>query len=198
MNGRILSEFQRAFRNGHVEEHASGLFFPKQKAILGGLFAFNHCKGEWEDGGWDESPNLIVSQGRVYEQGATLLGVAGQSNWYIAPFATNTTPADSLTAATFSSVQTEFTNYIETTRQPWVRNAAGSVAGTVSNSDAPAVITIDTGGQTAVYGGALISVSGKGGTSGILYACALATKSKTGLDAGDTLGFKYTIALTSS
>ena len=200
MLGRHLNEFLRAARNGHFEVTPTGLYFPQQKVKMGGVMGIAHQKGPWnpEEAAWDETPNLIVAQGRTYEQTVALLGGGAQANWYIAPFAANVAPADNLTAATFATVQTEFTNYTEPTRQAWVKNAAGSVGGTTSNSDSPAVITIGNGAQVNIYGGGLISVSAKSGVTGILYAAVLATKAKTGLDEGDTIGFKYTIALTSS
>lgn len=185
------SEFGRAIRNKRYERTDAGLYFPEQHAFVGGNLGIARNFGgmEWCD-------NLVPNQGLDYLLASGLAGGAVQSSWYIAPFATNTAPSSGSTAANFNTNQTEFINYSETTRQYW--NQAGSSGGVISNAASLATITIGSGGQTAVYGAAMLSAQAKGATTGVMFADALATTPKTGLELGETLSFSYAITATSS
>jgi len=191
MLGKHTNEFMRAIRNGRFERTDDGrLLLPQSKTFIGGIFGISRNGGPIE-----VLDNTVVYQGLDY-----LFNVGGllHTPMYIAPFANNTAVASTLTAATFASTQGEFTNYVETTRQLWSPPGGGSANGVVTNSAAPATITISTGGQTAVYGAGLVTASAKSATTGYLFCAALATTAKTGLENGETLSFNYTIAATST
>lgn len=118
------------------------------------------------------TPNRVVNQGLNYALNAALLGQGVNSSWFIAPFAANVDPAANVTAANFSSTLTEFTNYTQANRQAWVPDGAAT-AQELINDATPALFTIGGGAQTSIYGAVLVSVSGKGATTGILFSAGL-------------------------
>lgn len=192
--GKHAAEFARAIRNRHVEvgDHG-GLYFAKQRASLFGNFEIQRNGGPFE-----VMDNLVVLEGRNYLLMAGIRGsVAGIGTWYIVPFVNNTAIADNLTAATFNSSQAEFTNYSETNRQAWV-TVDPTATSVLTNAASVATITIGSGGQTAVYGAGILSGQAKGSSTAPLLAAALATTPKTGLELGETLGFRYALTLASS
>lgn len=143
------------------------------------------------------TPNRVVNQGLNYILNAAFRGEGVISSWYIAPFAANVTPAAGLTAATFTSTQTEFTNYDEPNRVVWTPDASAS-AQELINSASPAVFTIGSGVQTTIYGAALLSAQSKSSTSGTLAAAGLLPSGLTGLAEGYEVRIRYRITASSS
>lgn len=191
------SEFLRALRNHQYEVTPSGILFPRQKIHFGGAFENSlqdRKTREW--GPWYVDANIVTTEGMNYILAGGLASGSVLTAWYIAPFAANVTPVAGLTAATFTATQTEFTSYAETTRQAWTQ--AGASGGVISNTASPAVITVNTGGQTTIYGLGLISASAKSATSGKLFAAALLATARTGLQNLDVLGLRYTVTATST
>lgn len=180
---RHSREFLRSLRNNHYEHNDRGdLILPDQKiAFAGSIGIRNITAGE----DWVENRNKVVLQG--INQLLTA-GLAG--SWYFAPYAVNIAPVDTLTAANFANTQTEFTNYSETTRQPCTLVTTGS---TSTNSAAPATITIAGGAQTSIYGVGVISSSAKSAQTGVLLAAAALAVGRTGLQATDEYGLRYTL-----
>lgn len=191
MNTRHAEEFLRAIRNHKYEIAQNGLFFPAAKVILGGHFEHSLNKGPWI-----VEPNIVPTEGMNYLLETGLRAGTAASNWYIAPFAANVTPGLTLTAATFTSTTTEFTSYSESTRQAWTPAAAASSI--ITNTASPATVTINSGGQTSMYGAGLLSASAKSATTGYLAAAVKFATARTGLANGDTMGLKYTITASSS
>jgi len=155
--------------------------------------------GHWEISAgrapWEIIPNIVVDEGILYLLNAGLAQGSQATALYIALFGGATTPANTLTAATFAGVQTEFTNYTETTRVVWAKDAAA--ANSIGNTTTPALFTMATGGGT-VRGAALIATaSGKGATTGTLIAAAKFPSDKI-MSAGEELRIRYTIAGSSS
>jgi len=185
---RHRAEFARAVRNKHYEFTDGGILFPKQGAFLGGVF-------ETTINGRDRQldANKIPTAGLNHAL-AVIVGGATQINpWHVALFSGNVTPQDTLTAANFAAAMTEFTGYSEATRVPYVEGTPA--AGAVDNDASRAEFTITS--NATLYGGALLSASAKGATTGEILACARFTASR-GVQAGDTLGCKYSLALTST
>jgi len=121
------------------------------------------------------------------------LGAGTQKlSWYIALFEGNYTPTSGLTAANFTSTATECTAYDEATRVLYDPGAASG--GVVDNSANRALFTMNA--TKTVYGGALISVSTKSSTSGVLAAAARFPLSRNVVD-DDELSVRYTITMTS-
>lgn len=196
----VTRDIRRALANRRfeIDEKGGGILFQDAKLYAGGVFEHSLNQGPWE-----LAPNLMPKQGRNAMLDIALGAVAKQANWYMAPFATNTAPADTLTAANFASVQTEFTNYAGSSRALWTPAAA--VDGVTTNTATPVSITIGNGVQVNMYGLGLISSSAKSATTGLLGACALfmaadnvTPRPRLGLVEGDDLGLRYTITLTST
>lgn len=157
-----------------------------------GQFGFSINGGEYI---W--TPNRVVDQGLNYFLNAGLRAEGAQANWYVAPFAANVTPAASLTAATFASTLTEFTNYAEANRVQWVSDGAASSL-VIENNSAPALFTIGNGVQTTIYGAGLLSSSPKSSTAGVLVAAAKLPTGLTGLADGFEVRLKYRITAASA
>ena len=90
-----------------------------------------------------------------------LSGGATITNWYLALFSNNHSPAAGNTYAVPGF--TEATGYDETTRPQW--NEAGVSSKTISNSANKATFTMD-GTDGTIYGSALVSLDTKGDTAG--------------------------------
>ena len=192
IDNTLRHELARAFRNKHFERTKTGIYFKNGYGLEG------YVETQLNGGDWEGQYNLLTTEGMNYLLTTGLDSGSAQTTAYIAPYAANVAPTNALTAATFASTQTEFTNYSETTRQVWTPNG-GAASAVISNSNAPAVITISSGGQTSLYGAALIAgASAKSATSGVCIGCTALTTARTGLQATDSLGFRYTITLTSS
>ena len=126
--------------------------------------------GALEEGyAWEK--NRVVGEGLAYMLNAALRGEGVMSTFYIAPFAANVTPAANMTAATFPTTMTEFTNYAEPNRVAWVTDGpATSTNVFLTNAAAPALFTIAGGPQNVIWGAALLSAQAKSSTSGFLFA----------------------------
>ena len=184
----VVRALRRDIERNRYEETGNGLFFPQQKLHIGGLF-----ETSLNDGNWEPGLNLLPTQGLNNCLGAFLGGSTfnPEDAWYFAPFATNTAPTLGLTAANFTSTQTEFTNYTETSRRTWTPDAAAG--GVISNAGTAITMTVGSAtgdANTSIYGLALLSASPKGSTAGVLAACALLATPRLGLQEGDILGLR--------
>ncbi len=183
-------EVLRSLRNKKYEVTDAGdLLLPEQKLLVGGRF-YNDVNGldpQWSD-------NIIVKEGLNYFLDVALHGASQLTTWYIALFSGNVTPVNTWTAANFTSLSTEFTNYTESARQEWVET--GSASETISNLAAKAAFTMNTGGGS-IYGGALISASAKSATTGSLAAAARFASVRT-LSVTDVLNVGYSLSASST
>jgi hypothetical protein len=114
---------------------------------------------------------------------------AQRTAFYIAPFADNVDPANTLTAATFNATLTEFINYDETARPAWAKDAEANQS--IANATTPARFTISTGGGT-VWGAALSTVATKSSGSGLIVPCSKFAAARV-LLAADKLDIEYAI-----
>jgi len=103
--------------------------------------------------------NIIPTQGLNAWLDIMFGGATQVTQWYIAPFASDTTP--SLTTTYATPVFTESTDYDELARPDYTPSTAA--AGVITSSAAKATFTWSTA-QT-IYGGALVSVDTKGDTT---------------------------------
>ena len=149
--------------------------------------------------GYVWTPNRVVDQGLNYTLNAALRGESVVSTWYIAPYASNTTPAANITAANFASSLTEFTNYTEANRVTWVSDGAATALSLV-NDAAPALFTIGDGVQTTIYGAGLLSAQAKSATSGTCFAAGRLQGGGniSGLAEGYEVRIKYRVTGSSS
>ena len=186
---RHARELERAVRNNRYEVTEDGLLFPDQGLRF-------HGNMEHAVNGRDVrvDPNIVPIEAFNYLLTAGISNGTQHAAFYVALVGANVTPNSALTAATFDSVMTEFTNYDETARVEFVDSAASG--GSLNNTASPALFTISAGGGT-VYGGALLSAAAKESTAGAILACTLFASARVLLEA-DELSIKYTISGTSS
>jgi len=137
--------------------------------------------------------NIIPLEGLTHMLSVVVAGGGQVNPWYVALFEGNVTPGSGYTAATFPATATECTAYDEATRQ--VYNESPPSAGAVDNAANRAVFTMNA--TKTVYGGALLSVSTKSSTSGVLLAAARFSSSRAVID-DDELAVRYTLTLTST
>lgn len=161
---------------------------------MGGLSFAGHWETQVGNGPWTVDPNIVVNEGILHFLDVTLAQGTAKSAFYIAPFSGNVTPGATWTAANFTANSTEFTNYDETTRVLWAKDAAASNA--IVNNTTPALFTIGVSGGT-VRGAGLMSISTKSATTGVLISAARFSADKT-LVEDEELRIKYTISGTSS
>lgn len=184
-NPVLKNELRRALRSFRYERTENGVFFPASRFLFGGVFT---CRVD--DGPLMVGHNAIALQFVDLMLNVTLGNASAPSAWYIAPFTGSTTPTTALTAATFTSTQTEYTAYTQAARQTWTSNGA-STAESMTNTTAPASFTIGAGGAT-ITGAGMLSASAKSATTGTLAAAGLFSAANT-LGAGSTLTVDYTI-----
>lgn len=114
-------------------------------------------------------------------------------NWYLTLFEGNYFPDSLLTAANFASVATECTAYNPSSRVAWIPGTVN--AGAVDNGASRGVFTMTA--PKTVYGGALLSSSTKGGTTGKLGSAVRFSSPKV-LGTGDQLSVAAGISLIST
>jgi len=133
---------------------------------------------------WTEQfNNLVVTAGLNDSLDKHLKGSGYTAAWYIGLTDGTPTPAAGDTMASHAG-WVEVTAYDEAARQT---ATFGTVAaGSVDNSGSPAVFTISTN-ATVIGGAFLVTVSTKGGTTGVLYGVGAFSAGDKTLDDNDTL-----------
>lgn len=143
--------------------------------------------------------NLIPTEGLEHFLDVTLGGGSQLSNWYVALFEGNVTPAATWTAANFTSNSTENTSetegYSGTNRGTWTPDAVAS--GKISNAGTPIQFTFAVTSPLVIYGAALLSAQARGATTGKLASAIRFASSRT-LNNGDILQVTYEVELTDS
>lgn len=155
------------------------------EAVMGGDLELYH-NGELVE----ITPNIIPAEWRSQILRQSYAGGAQISQFYIAPFVNevDVEQIDTLTAANWGTQLSEFIAYDETARPQWQRDAEANQQ--IANATTLAKITVNAAGT--IWGIVMVTNSAKGSTTGYIAA---ATKfgSGRGVQAGDTLEFKYTM-----
>lgn len=180
-------------RFGLEKTDGGELFVPRARAIIGGVFGYEHYRGGELVAVERDSHNIITNQGLNHILDVVLHGTTAVSPWYMLVFEGNYTPVAGDTAATFPANATESTAYDEATRVEYNEAAASSQSTT--NSANKATFTFNA--TKTIYGAALASVSTKGSTSGTLLCANKASTSKAVVSA-DQLLITYTLSVTSA
>jgi hypothetical protein len=189
LSARAKAGLMRSLRNHGYEEAPNGLFLPKERVTIGGVFYHSLNGGPLE--GPDR--NLVVTEGRNHILNVALNNQAQNATWYVALFANNVVPQATWTGANFNANAGEFTGYAETSRPAY--NEAAAVAGAIDNYASKASFTINAAGT--VYGGAILASNVKAGTSGVLLAAARFSNVRA-VEIDDLLQIGYQISLTSA
>ena len=187
-------EFAAALRNHEYEVSDAGVFFPKQKTFVHGLYVHD-VNGQDER----QDENIVVTEGLNHMLDVVLHATTPVTTWYIGLFSANVTPLSTWTAATFTASSTEIVSltegYTEATRQEFVEAAAST--GSITNSASKAVFTIATATSVTVWGAGLLSSNVRGGTTGTLMSAAKFSAARV-LYNTDIFNVAYTLTLTSS
>ena len=191
LHPRNWRELGRRFRNHQWDRNDDGEIIISH-ARIGGLFECEAADGL----GVVQTRNLITTEGCNYLLSAGVANGTQHTTFYVAPFSGNVAVADTLTAANFASTQTELTTqYSESTRVAFVESTPASKS--TNNTANPATITAAVDSVT-IWGLGLLSLSTKGGTTGVCLAAAKYSTARTLALTGDTLGIKYTLTLANS
>lgn len=189
------AEIARALRANRFEKTDDGKFYlPKARVFLGGALKVKDYRDN-SISQQDIDANLLLTQGLIHVLNTTLVptgGYAQITQWYIAPFSGNHTPAADVTAATFTAAATEFTAYTNATRLTLEIAAAATTASSGNTGD-EALMTCSTGGPYNIYGAYIVSVATKSATTGKALAGIRLDNPKLGMTGGDKLGFEYVL-----
>ncbi len=187
----LRKEFKRDIRNGRFEQEKNGLFLPRHKIIIGGVFSHELIR-DGESLGVEHDHNLMVDEGLNHILSVAFHGASGDAKvdpWYIGIFEGNYTPLATDTAANIATNATESTAYDEAARPTWDEAAPASKQ--ITNSASKATFTINA--TKTIYGAFLVSSSTKGGTSGTLAAASKFAAARS-VVAADQLLLTYTLS----
>lgn len=188
--GRVWREFRRLVSNHKWErDDDGGIYIGEAKAVMRGNFEVWAPDGM----GLQVGHNLWTTEGFNYLLSVGVNDGTKLSTWYVAPFGANVAVANTLTAATFASTQTELTTaYSQSTRVAYVETAPAS--GSVNNTSNPAIITAAST-NVSVWGFGILSESAKNSTSGKLLCATTFSSVRTLAAIGDELGIRHTLTL---
>lgn len=191
--GTLLREAKKALGNHKYEVSPQGIFLPKARAFIGGVFTGTYT----DPAGQAHAP--VMGFNRVTAEGLNrLLGLLGNHSsgaaLYIAPFSGDVTPADGWTGVNFAANSTEFAAYTPTTRVPWTTLAPTTKQLTNAAALAAATITFTAGGPYTVRGAGLLSNSTKSSNTGFCVAASRFGADLTGMAAGGKLALQYDLS----
>lgn len=164
----------------HEGAHAEGTYFAECRDAAGNL--------KWSD----EIHNVVTTAGKNDALDKYLAGSSYTAAWYLGLISATSYVSTPVAADTSASHATwaEDQNYSQSTRP--AASFASASAGAKSLASA-AVFTMNAG--TTIKGCFLITVSTKGGTTGILYSAGLFSGGDKVMQSGDTLNVSYTASL---
>lgn len=164
---------------------------PQEKALVQSIWNWEHFRDGKLVDAWEEK-NITTDEGLDKLLNVMFHAETAISDWYIALFESDTTPAAGTTYAV--PVYTECTAYDEATREAFVE--AASSGQSITNSANRAEFTMNA--TKTIYGASLVSDSTKGDTaaSGAVLYCASQFSSSKAVVATDVL--KCTVTLNAS
>lgn len=194
VNKALARDALRAIANRKAEFTESGLFVPGAN-----MLTFGHFSAQYEEPGGDLWPRTIGAN-RVVKEGLIealnlIAGHISSTAKYLAPFSGNVAVSPDWKGSTFPTAATELTAYTNATRVPWTTVQA-TASPQVSNAAAlaAATITFNPGGPYTVRGIGLLASSGKGSTTGPLFAASRFADDLTGMTGGGKLALQYDLS----
>lgn len=188
----LRKEIQQSLHNEQFDLTQEGLYLPRQGIMVKGEY-FDRLN----DGEWERTPNLVVTEGLAHILNTALGSTAKAAGYYLALFSGATAPAANWTAANFASVASEIVSttegYTNATRPEWT--PANTTTGSIDNMSATASLTIATTSTLNVTGAALLTNSTRGGTSGVLISATKFSATRT-FQSGDVYQVGYRLSLT--
>jgi hypothetical protein len=164
-----------------------------EKALFTSRWQWEHWrKGKLIDS-WEEK-NMCTNEGLEHALGVAFGAGTPVTDWFIAIYNSNTTPASNMVYAT--PLFTESTNYSETTRPEWVD--AGVSSKVITNTASKASFTMSLAevvyGAGLVGGGSAATTKGDAAGGGVLYNVSAFSGGSKSVASDDVL--KVTVALT--
>lgn len=191
---RHAAEFSKALDGNQYELSETGVYLPKARVTLGGLYIHGVNGTDWR-----EDPNIVVNEGLLDVLSVYLKSGTQKTAWYLSLFGNNYTPVAGLTAASYPATAGEITSgsegYSESNRVTWTGGTPAS--NMVDNTASMAVFTIVTATSLVVYGAGLHSVNTKGATTGVLLSASKFSAART-LYNTDVFNLSWRLTLTSS
>lgn len=190
LSARVKASLLRSLIEHRYEKTPDGgLYIPRERAVLRGVFSYS-----FNGGPKVYAPNTVVREGRNHMLNVTLHNQAQMATWYMALFGADVAVnGNTWTAANFSANAGEIVDYDEADRPSFDEGAAAD--GVLNNGGNEATFTFN--GAGTAYGGAILSSSTKGGTTGLLFSAARFPSAKP-YEPSDKIKVGYEIALTSS
>ena len=189
----LKKELAIAIAKDNYEVTNDGIYFPRQ-----GVAAAGEYIDRVNDGEWNVTKNLIVTEGLIHILNVALGSTAKPSGYYLALFAASATPTANWTAASFSATASEIVSmtegYNNATRPQW-RPANATTTASIDNMANVASVTIKTASQLTVQGAAMLTSSAKGGTTGALISATKYPSARVFQD-GDIFEIGYRLSLT--
>lgn len=189
----LRNELALAIHKENFDVTAEGIYFPKQGVMASGEY-FDRING----GQWDQTPNLIVTEGLAHILSVALGATAKPAGYFLALFSGTAAPAANWTAANFAAAASEIVSmtegYTSPTRPAWTPPAS-TATNSIDNMAAIASVTIATAGQLNVNGAAMLTNSTRGGTTGALVSATKYPVTRV-FQNGDTYDIGYRLSLT--
>ena len=194
VNKALAHDALRAIANRKAEFTEAGLFIPGANMV-----AFGHFSAAYAPPGEGFGPstigaNRVVKEGLIHALNLIANHIAPVAH-YLAPFVGDVAVSADWKGTTFASAATEFTAYTNATRVPWTTVQATTVP-QVGNGAAlaAATITFNPGGPYTIRGIGLLTTSGKGSTTGGLFAASRFADDLTGMTGGGKLALQYDLS----
>jgi hypothetical protein len=186
-------ELMKFFANGDYEVVDGGILIHRAALAHGRYYHTVNGQDERID------PNLLPAEGIAYILGASIGATAKLSNFYLAIYSGNVTPAANWTAANFHSNATEITSqtegYSNATRPIWTPSSV--TGGVIGNLSTRATYNVVCSSSLNVAGAALLSDGTRGGTNGILVSATRYASVRI-INNGDAFEVGYEVELTDS
>lgn len=193
VNKSLARDILRAVHNHRAEFTPAGIYIPGANMITFGHFTAFPVGEDGELGPPTVGANKVVDEGLIQTLNLIANHAAGAAH-YLAPFTGDVAVAAGWKGSTFPAVATEFTAYTAATRVPWTTVAATTPQVTNAAALADATITFNAGGPYAIRGVGLLTTSGKGSTTGRLFAASRFADDLTGMRGGSKLALQYDLS----
>ena len=189
---KLHQELARELRAERYDLTPEGVYFPRNGALVGGVYYDRVNSGEWTI-----TPNIITDQGFAHLLNVALGATPKPAGYYLTIHNGSATPAANWTAANYPAVAGEIVSltegYTGATRPQWTPEPA--TAGVIDNLAAAAEFTIAATGTVNVTGAAMLTSSQRGGTTGVLVSAMLFPAERQFQD-GDKWELGYRLTLT--
>lgn len=193
VNEALARDAMRAIKNRTAEFTPAGIYVPGANMVTFGHFTAFPVNEDGSLGPATLGANKVVDEGLIQTLNLIANHVAGAAH-YLAPFSGDVAVAAGWKGSTFPAVATEFTQYTNATRVPWTTVAAVTPQVTNAAALGAATLTFNAGGPYAIRGVGLLTTSGKGSTTGRLFAASRFADDLTGMGGGSKLALQYDLS----